>query len=69
MPPEDPSPASRLCTFARSVGEVFAFLGTGLWAVVQFCLGRWPEFPRPRRKASGHEPDLAEKVGPYPSQD
>jgi hypothetical protein len=38
----------------RGIGELFAFLGAGVYAVFCFCIGRWPDERRLRRQEQLH---------------
>jgi hypothetical protein len=46
----------RVRAFWRGVGEVLAFFGSGVSAIVRFVLGRWPE-PRGRDFISPRGPN------------
>jgi hypothetical protein len=68
--PAPTSPANRLADLRRGLGEVASFLASGVRAVVQFCLGQWPDYPPKEPPAVRHPvKDLAENLGPYPTQD
>ena len=70
MSEETPRPLiERVRQLGRGVGEIMAFLGASAWAVMQFCLGRWPGVSRPPPPRRHPVKELAEKLTPYPNQD
>jgi hypothetical protein len=62
---------SKLRQAVRAIGEVFAFFGAGAYAILQLCLGRWPEPSRPDRRKPQEKGgvDVTDDVGPFPMHD
>lgn len=66
-------PGLRLGDVVCGVREVLAFAAAGAYAVILFLLGRWPTPPRrrphPVKPPRPRGTTLADRLGPFPSQD
>ncbi len=64
----DPS-TSRLRALLDGIGELATFLAVSAWAVVEFCMGRWPGAQRRRKSRQEGAIRRPKKIAPYPVED